>query len=111
MTTAEFILSNIIGCGELDIESCFGSMDDEILSNAIDECKNEFGSIDCGAIWQVAIENAAYEVFGDDALSLVEPQFNYMASDVAFVGNPEEIEDFEEKCNKFAELTGFELQY
>ena len=111
MTTAEFILCNIIGCGELDIESCFGNMDDSILGNAIERCKDEFGTYDVGAIWQTAIEDAAYEAFGDDALSLIEPEFNYMASDVAFVGDPEEIEDFETKCDTFAKLTGFDLQY
>ena len=111
MTTAEYIVCKILDCGQYDIESCFGNMDDDILSNAIDRCKSEFGSIDCGAIWQLAIENAAYEVFGDDALSLIEPQFNYMASDVAFVGNPEEIEDFDSKVEEFENLTGFSLNY
>ena len=111
MTTAEFIVCEILGCGQLDIESCFGNMDDEILGNAIERCKNEFGTYDAGAIWQTAIEDAAYEAFGDDALSLIEPQFNYMASDVAFVGNPEEIEDFDSKVEEFENLTGFSLNY
>ena len=111
MTTAEFIVCEILGCGQLDIESCFGSMDDDILINAIKSCKKEFGIYDAGAIWQNAIEDAAYEVFGDDALSLIEPHFTYMTSDVAFVGNPEEIEDFDSKVEEFENLTGFGLNY
>lgn len=86
-------------------------MDDDILINAIKRCKDEFGIYDAGAIWRNAIEDVAYEVFGDDALSLIEPQFNYMASDVAFVGNPEEIEDFDSKVEEFENLTGFGLNY
>ena len=34
-----------------------------------------------------------------------------MASDVAFVGNPEEIEDFDSKVEEFENLTGFGLNY
>ena len=110
MTTAELIVCEILGCGQLDIESCFGGMDDEILVDAIDRCKNEFSTLNAGAIWQIAIEDAASRVFGDDELD-VEPQFNYMASDVAFVGNPEEIEDFDSKVEEFENLTGFSLNY
>ncbi|MBR6401853.1 MAG: hypothetical protein IKS48_00550 [Eubacterium sp.] len=109
MTTAEFIVCELMGCGQMDIESCFGKMDDDILVNAISRCKDEFGTTDMGAIWQIAIEDAANDVFGD--YELVEPQFNYMASDVAFVGDPDEIEDFEAKAEEFANLTGFDLQY
>lgn len=109
MTTAEFLVCELMGCGQYDIESCFGNMDDDILINAIKRCKDEFGTTDMGAIWQIAIEDAANDVFGD--YELVEPQFNYMASDVAFVGNPDEIEDFEAKAEEFANLTGFDLQY
>lgn len=86
-------------------------MDDDILINAIKRCKDEFGIYDAGAIWQNAIEDAAYEVFGDNALSLIKPRFNYMGSDVAFVGNPEEIEDFDSKVEEFENLTGFGLNY
>lgn len=111
MTTAEYIVCELLGCGQLDIESCFGNMDDSILGNAIKRCKDEFGTYDAGAIWQIAIEGAAYKVFGDDALSLIEPEFNYMASDVAFVGDPEEIEDFDSKVEEFENLTGFALNY
>ena len=109
MTTAEFIVCEILGCGQLDIESCFGNMDDDILIDAIKTCKDEFGTYDAGAIWQIAIGDAASQVFGD--YEVVEPQFNYMASDVAFVGNPEEIEDFDSKVEEFENLTGFSLTY
>ncbi len=109
MTTAEFIVCELMGCGQMDIESCFGTMDDDILRNAISRCKDEFGTTDMGAIWQIAIEDAGNTVFGD--YDFVEPQFNYMASDVAFVGDPDEIEDFEAKAEEFANLTGFELLY
>ena len=111
MTTAEFIVCEVLGCGQLDIEPCFGGIDDNILIDAIKRCKDEFRIYDAGAIWQNAIEDAAYEVFGDDALSLIKPQFNYMASEVAFVGNPEEIEDFDSKVEEFEILTGFGLNY
>ena len=109
MTTAEYIVCELLGCGQYDIESCFGSMDDDILINAIKRCRDEFGTLDAGAIWQTAIEDAAGQVFGE--YELVEPQFNYMASDVAFVGNPEEIEDFDSKVEEFEKLTGFSLNY
>ena len=109
MTTAEFIVCEILGCGQLDIESCFGDMDDSILGNAIERCKDEFGTLDAGAIWQIAIEDAAYEVFGD--YEAVEPQFNYMASEVELNWDPEEIEDFDSKVEEFEKLTGFSLKY
>ena len=110
MTTAEFIVCEILGCGQMDIESCFGNMDDEIFSNAVRTCKDEFGTLDAGAIWNECIYEASVQAFEDD-WELVEPRFNYMASDVAFTGNPDEIEDFERKAAEFADLTGFDLQY
>lgn len=109
MTTAEFLVCELMDCGQNDIESCFGNMDDDILIEAIKDCK-EADSIDMGFVWEIAIKNAAYKVFGD-IYELIEPQFNYMASDVAFVGNPNEIEDFESKAEEFERLTGFTLQY
>ena len=109
MTTSEFIVCEILGCGQYDIESCFGSMDDDILTGAIKHCKDDFGTYDAGAIWQIAIEDAATQVFGD--YEFVEPEFNYMASSVSFVGDPEEIEDFDSKVEEFENLTGFSLNY
>ena len=109
MTTAEFIVCEILGCGQLDIESCFGDMNDDILIGAIERCKDEFGTYDAGAIWQIAIEDAAGQVFGD--YEVVEPEFNYAASSVSFIGDPEEIEDFDSKVEEFENLTGFGLNY
>ena len=109
MTTAEFIVCELMGCGQLDIEACFGKMDDNILANAISCCKDEFGTTDMGAIWQTAIEDAANDVFGD--YELVEPYFNYLDCSVGFVGDPTTIENFEEKCDEFYQLTGQEISY
>ena len=109
MTTAEFLVCELMDCGQNDIESCFGKMDDDILIEAIKRCKDDFNSTDMGVIWQIAIEDAASKVFGD--YEVINPQFNYMASSVEFVGNRDEIEDFESKAEEFNRLTGFALQY
>ena len=45
MTTAEFIVCEVLGCRQLDIEFCFGSMDDDILINAIKSCKKRIRNL------------------------------------------------------------------
>ena len=115
MTTAEFMLCEIIGCGEYDIKYLFDKMDDDILSNAIKSCESEMGKLDCGGIWQLAIENSLALAFENEGNEIdwddFEIRFNFIDSDVYM--NKEDAtkyQNFESACDNFYALTGFEIQ-
>lgn len=110
MTTAEYIVCELLGCGQLDIEPMFGTMTETgVFADAMEYVNSNDMSKDASSIWYAGIENTLYDVFGD--AEGFEPYFNYLDSSVAFTGNPEEIEDFEVKCEEFAKLTGYDISY
>ena len=112
MTTSEYIVCELLKCGELDIETMFGTItDNDLFSEALEDLK-AFGEFpDANSILYRAMELAIYEVFGDKMIDSFEIDANCMASSVSFLGNTEDVDDFKEKAEKFEELTGFSINY
>jgi hypothetical protein len=112
MELSKFMLSEILGCGEYDIDYLFKGMDYDILSSAIKNCENEFGKLSCDGIWQMAVEIGLSLAFDDEFdYNDFDIHFNYIDSDIHFVGDIADYTDFEDKCDNFASLTGFDIQY
>ena len=112
MATSEFIVCKLLGCGELDIETMFGTItDNDLFSEALEDLK-AFGEFpDANSIWYRAMELAIYIVFGDEMLDSFEIDANCMASSVSFLGDTEDVDDFKDKAEKFKEMTGFSINY
>lgn len=110
MTTSDFIVCQLLGCGELDIDALFGKLTEtDYFSDAVDDCKMNGFEISAGAIWESAIYNAFRDVFGDDVE--FDTYFNYIDSHVSVQREVSEgIEDFSEKSYRFEELTGFDVE-
>lgn len=112
MTTAEFIVCNVLGCGELDIETMFGEMTDSgLFYDAYHSLIDNGCHADARTIWSEGIRIAIEKVFGEEYLDDFEIDPNYMACSVAFLGDKDSIIDFDEKVAKFSEMTGFEPSY
>lgn len=113
MTTSEYIVTQILHCGILDIETMFKTItDNDLFYDAFHDLKdNGFNNIDANSIWYRAMELGIYKVFGSDLIDKFEIDANCMASSVNYLGDVDMIEDFEKKVAKFEELTGFPLSY
>lgn len=112
MTTAEYIVCILMDCGELDIETMFGTItESDLFSEAVNNLRNMQVPLTASAVWQECIELALYQTFGSEVnLELFKIDNNYIGSSVRFLGDKDEIEDFDEKAEKFSELTGFDIQ-
>lgn len=81
MTTAEFIVCKLLGCGCYDINTLFDKMtSSEYFSNAVDELKSQNIELTAGSIWYEAINQALADVFG--TLDYFELYFNFIDSHV-----------------------------
>lgn len=109
MTTAEFIVCRLLHCGEWDIEELFDKLtSSEYFSNAVDELKAQRIELTAESIWFEAIEQALADVFGN--VESFDVFFNYMDSHVTLNVSRDEVEDYQQKADKFYELTGFEIE-
>ena len=110
MTTSDYIVCEILGCGESDIEPLFGTLTDgDYFSDAVEFCKSEGIELWAGTVWEEAIRDAFRDVFGWE----YEPEtyFNFIDSHVSFDRETaESIDDFSGKSEKFLDLTGFEIE-
>ena len=110
MTTAEFITCELLGCGQYDIETLFGTLTDgDYFSNAVHSLKENGLELSAGGIWTECIFEAFHDVFGND----VEPDIYFNSIDPLVSLSHEiagSIEDFTEKASDFYKLTGFEVE-
>lgn len=109
-STSDFMLCDILDCGYDDIKYLFDGMDRNILSDSIVYCK-DIDDIECGTIWTNAIMLAIAKVFGYFDYDEFEIRFNYIDSDIYFLGNKDNFNDYDKLCDKFEKLTGFEIIY
>lgn len=109
MTTAEFIVCEVLKCGTYDIETMFGEMDDDLFHNAMEACK-DYGELTANGIWYEAMCIAISQVFGDEYVEDFEIDANAMASSVYVLdGANKKIKGFKAKAAEFEELTGFSI--
>ena len=112
MTTSEFIVCNVLSCGECDIEFMFDKMTESgLFYDAFKEMKDNGCNITANSVWAEGIRIAIERVFGEKYLDNFEIDANCIASSVRFLGDGDLIEDYYDKVDKFKEMTGFDPTY
>jgi hypothetical protein len=112
MTISEIMVCDILNCGIGDIHYLFDRMDEDILSTAINMSTSELGELTCGGVFNCAVETALQQAFEEEYnYDDFEVRFNYLDTDINFVGDVSNYTDFGAKCDKFADLTGHDIQY
>jgi hypothetical protein len=110
-STGDFIACQLLGCGEYDLRIFDTLTDEEYFADAVDELKEQGVEINAGTVWEEAIWTALSDIFGNDA-DYFDMYFNYIDSHVSIHSSKiDQIENFEEKAEEFAEKTGFEIEY
>lgn len=109
MTTAENIVCNVLSCGENDIEYMFDKMTESgLFCDAFNEMKDSGCHVTANSVWTEGIRIAIEKVFGEKYLNDFDIDANSSASGVNFLGDKDNIINFEEKVDEFYRLTGFE---
>lgn len=112
MDATELLCAVLGDCGYDDIEPMFGDMDNDLIYDAIDMCKDNGVDLSANGIWYEAIFSAICQVFGDEYVAGFEISPNCMASTVSVYDDVKaQIEDFDEKVKEFEQLTGEPLNW
>lgn len=112
MTTAEFLVCELLACGELDINFMFDRLTDtDFVTKALQDLKDCGAEINANSWWYRAIELAIYQVFGEDKINDFEIFANCLGSYIQFLGKAKKIRGFKSKVAEFEELTGFSIQH
>lgn len=104
------ILCTILDCGCDDIDYMFDKVASGLLIDAINDCKSNGWTLSANNILKSVFELAIERTFGEDLLDKFGIHTNCQDSDITFLGNKDEVEDFDDKANNFSEMTGFDIQ-
>ena len=104
------ILCTILECGCDDIDYMFDNVASGLLIDAINDCKCNGWTLSANNILKSVFEIAIERTFGEEMLEKFDIHTNCQDSNVLFLGDKAEVEDFDDKSNNFSEMTGFDIE-
>jgi len=103
------MLCIILDCGCDDIPYMFGGVASDLLIDAINDNKCNGWTLSANNILKSVFELAVIRTFGEEELEKFEIHTNCQDSGICFIGNKEDVEDYDDKANNFSEMTGFDI--